>query len=184
MADSDPFGLGHGDTLDATPWYEVAPGGRQGMFDNRRGTERSLGFCDPYGEESGDVRVSGGMSNPDREAYHWGCHNWAQGRYLMTCAQGHTGMVMRLCYGHVYEITQHHSRQKNGLCPRCVWPPRARELNERADHLMRDIQNPRTWPDERQRMASALQDVQREMDELRARGVITSGAPLRLEEIS
>ena len=175
---SDPYGLGL-DLLDSTPWYLG-----NGQFDNRRGTERSLGFCDPYGEESGDVRVMGGMSSPDREPYRWQCRNYAQGRYLMSCANGHSGIRMRLCYGHVYEITQHHSRQKNGLCPRCVWPPRARELNERADSLMKQMWLPTTWPDERQRMASHLEDVRAEMDEMRRRGVITSGAPLTLTEIS
>jgi hypothetical protein len=33
-------------------------------------------------------------------------------------------------------------------------------------------------------MASALEDARREMDELRERGTITNGAPLRLEEVS
>lgn len=178
MAASDPYGLGAGDVLDSTPWW-YGPGA-----DNRRGTERSLGFCDPYGEESGDVRVMGGMSDPAREAYRWRCQNWAQGRYRVSCANGHTGMIMRLCYAHVWEIQHHHSRAKNQLCPRCVWPSRARELNEKADRIMRDMWAPGTWPDDRQRLASALEDVRAEMDELRSRGVITSGAPLRLEEVS
>ena len=116
-----------------------------------------------------------------REAYAWQCRNYAQGRYRMTCANGHSG-YMRLCYGHVWMIQHHHSRAKNGLCPRCVWPPRARELDEMANRIMRDLHT--AWPDERARLASRLEDVRREMDELRQRGVITSGAPLRLEEIS
>jgi hypothetical protein len=175
MPERDPFGLGL-DVLDDTPWY--IPGA-----DNRRGTERSLGFCNPYGFEDDDVRVMGGMNDPKFEAYAWQCRNYAQGRYYMTCANGHRGTV-RLCYGHVWMIQHHHSRAKNGLCPRCAWPPRARELDEKLNHLMRVITNPRTWPDERRRAASAMEDARREMDELRTRGVIATGAPLRLEEVS
>lgn len=172
---ADPFGLGLS-TLDDTPWY--IPGA-----DNRRGTERSLGFCNPYGYEDSDVRVMGGMNDPNREAYQWQCRNYAQGRYRMVCTNGHAGTV-RLCYGHVWMLQHHHSRAKNGLCPRCAWPPRARELDERLNHLMRQIQDPRIWPDERQRLASAMDDARAEMDELRQRGIIATGAPLRLEEIS
>lgn len=175
MRTADPYGLGR-ELLDDTPWY--LPGA-----DNRRGTERSLGFCNPYGYEDDRVVVMGGMRNPAAEPYAWQCRNFAQGRYRMTCVNGHSGQV-RLCYGHVWLMQHHHSRAKNGLCPRCAWPPRARELDERANHLMRQITNPGTWPDERRRYASALEDVRRELDELRARGVITSGAPLRLEEVS
>lgn len=170
----DPYRLGR-EILDDTPWY--IPGA-----DNRRGTERSLGFCDPYGYES-EVRVMGGMNNPDAESYAWQCRNYAQGRYKMTCANGHTG-TMRLCYGHVWMIQHHHSRAKNGLCPRCVWPPRARELNERSDHILKQLADPGLWPDERQRLGSALADIQAEMTELFHRGSITTGAPLRLEEVS
>ncbi len=129
------------------------------------------------------MRVMGGVNDPAREAYAWQCRNYAQGRYRMTCANGHCGAVL-LCYGHVWMIQHHHSRSKNGLCPRCAWPPRARELDEACSYLMRRIQDPGVWPDERRRMASRLDDARREMDELRARGIITSGAPLRLEEVS
>jgi hypothetical protein len=175
MGVPDPFGLGR-QVLDDTPWY--VPGA-----DNRRGTERSLGFCNPYGYEDDKVVVLGGTRNPDAEPYPWQCRNYAQGRYRMICANGHAGAV-RLCYGHVWMIQHHHSRAKNGLCPRCAWPPRARELDERATHLMRQISDPRCWPDDRRRYAAALEDVRAELDELRTRGVITSGAPLRLEEVS
>ena len=56
---SDPYGIGR-DVLEDTPWY--IPGA-----DNRRGTERSLGFCNPYGYEDGDVAVMGGLRDPARE---------------------------------------------------------------------------------------------------------------------
>jgi len=166
---ADPYGLGTG-VLDNTPWW---------VEDNRRGTERSLGFCNPFGYEDGDVRVMGGTRDPNLEPYHWQCRNYADARYNMTCANGHRGRVT-LCYAHVWMI----QKRMGGVCPRCVWPPRARELDERCTYLMRQISDPRTWPDERQRMAAALEDARREMDELRERGTITSGAPLRLEEVS
>lgn len=172
---ADPFEL-HREVLDDTPWY--IPGA-----DNRRGTERSLGFCNPYGYEDSDVQVMGGMNDPNREAYQWQCRNYAQGRYRMTCANGHTG-YMKLCHGHVWMLQHHHSRAKNGLCPRCAWPPRARELDEKMNHLMRQLGDPYAYADDRQRWALALEDARREMDELRQRGTITSGAPLRLEEVS
>ena len=175
MGASDPFGL-RLDVLDDTPWY--IPGA-----DNRRGTERSLGFCNPYGYEDDDPRVMGGVNRADVEPYQWQCRNYAQGRYWMTCANGHRGTV-RLCYGHVWMIQHHHSRAKNGLCPRCVWPARARELDEKANWLMRQLGDPYAYADDRQRWALALEDVRHEMDELRQRGIITSGAPLRLEEVS
>ena len=61
---------------------------------------------------------------------------------------------------------------------------RARELDEKANWLMRQLGDPYAYADDRQRWALALEDVRHEMDELRQRGVITSGAPLRLEEVS
>lgn len=171
---SDPYSLGRGDILDNTPWW---------VSDNRRGTERSLGFCDPFGFESEDVRVMGGMNDPAHESYMWKCQNFAQGRYYMTCANGHghdRKLIMRLCYAHVRNITT----RMAGLCPACAWPPRAKELKERMDWFVARIADPATWPDERQRLASGLADAQAEMNELRDRGQITTGAPLRLEEVS
>lgn len=171
----DPYGVGR-QVLDDTPWW--VPGA-----DNRRGTERSLGFCNPYGYEDDQVVVFGGTRDPAREPYRWQCRNYAQGRYRMTCANGHAGTV-KLCYGHVWQIQHHHSRSKNGACPRCVWPPRARELDEKTTHLMRQLSRPDAWPDERRAWASALEDCRRELDEMVTRGLISTGAPLRLEEIS
>ena len=78
---TDPHNLGR-EVLEDTPWY--IPGA-----DNRRGTERSLGFCNPYGYEDSDVRVMGGLRNPAHEEYQWQCRNYAQGRYRMICANGH-----------------------------------------------------------------------------------------------
>ena len=176
MVDPDPFGI-HKDVLDDTPWY--IPGA-----DNRRGTERSLGFCNPFGHEDDDVRVMGGIYDPRNEEYRWQCRNYAQGRYLMTCANGHSDIIMRLCYGHVWMLQHHHSRAKNGFCPRCGFPPRVRELSEKADDLARRLSDPAAWPDDRRRWASALRDTQAELTELWQRGTYNTGAPLRLEEVS
>lgn len=163
----DPFGL-HRDVLDNTPWW---------VSDNRRGTERSLGFCNPFGYEDSDVKVLGGTRDPNLEAYQWQCRNYAQARYWMVCANGHRGRVT-LCYAHVWMI----SRRMAGLCPRCALPPRARDLEERCNRLQRDWYT--AYPDERPRMAQAMEDCRAELDEMRARGLITTGAPLRLEEVS
>lgn len=165
----DPFQLGR-ETLDNTPWW---------IHDNRRGTERSLGFCNPYGYEDSKVVVVGGTRNPNAEAYLWQCRNYAEARYRMTCANGHEGR-MTLCYAHAWQI----GRRQAGLCPRCAWPDRARSLDETITRIMREMANPRLWPDERERLAQRLRDCSAEMDELRARGAISNGAPLRLTEVS
>lgn len=169
LTTDDPFSLGQ-QLLDNTPWW---------VQDNRSGTERSLGFCNPYGYEDDNPVVLGGLRNPDHEAYTWQCLNYANGRYRISCVNGHTGDVMRLCYPHVWKIQQ----RQGGLCPRCVMPPRARELDEKANRIMRDLQDPamrRHWA----AIYSDLESVQAEMDEMRSRGLITNGAPLTLTEIS
>lgn len=167
MKISDPFELNK-ELLDNTPWW---------VQDNRRGTERSLGFCNPFGYEDDSVSVLGGTRDPNNESYQWQCRNYANGRYWMTCVNGHKGRVT-LCYAHVWMIQQ----RMNGLCPRCALPPRARDLEEQANRIMRDWLN--AWPDDRARMASRLEDIRRELDEMRERGTITTGAPLRLTEVS
>ena len=167
MTGPDPFALGR-DVLDNTPWW---------VHDNRRGTERSLGFCNPYGYEDDRMVVLGGTRDPQREAYQWQCRNYADARYWMTCANGHRGRVT-LCYGHVWMI----GRRQAGLCPRCALPPRARELEERCNGIMREL--PAAWPDDRRRLAQVMDDARAELDEMRARGLISTGAPLRLEEVS
>lgn len=168
----DPFRLGRGTVLDNTPhWLE----------DGRTGSDRGLGFCNPYGFETDEIRVMGGLRDPRAEAYVWQCRNHADARYYMICANGHgrdRSTVMRLCYAHVYMIT----KRQAGLCPRCVMPPRARELEETCNHIMRELH--RASPEGRRHMMSRLEDCRRELDEMRMRGTITTGAPLTLEEVS
>lgn len=162
-------GYGLSDVLDNTPWW---------LEDSRKGSGH-LGRCDPFGHESGDVRVLGGMSDPNRELHTWMCQNNADARYRMTCANGHTGQILRLCYAHAYQIT----RRMGGLCPRCAWPPRAKELDETMTWIMRQLRTERN-AEERRRLLRRLEDGRAEMGDLMARGVISTGAPLRLEEIS
>lgn len=154
--------------LDNTPWW---------LQDSRTGTGQGLGRCNPYGYETGDMIVLGGTADPAREKHAWRCENWADGKYRMTCTAGHYG-VMVLCYAHVYTIR----KRMSGLCPRCAWPDEARQLQADIDGLMSAFQSePRSrWAE----ITGRLEDRQRQMNELVARGIISSGAPLRLEEVS
>ena len=163
----DPYDLGR-ELLDNTPWWD---------HDNRRGTERSLGFCNPYGYEDDRVMVLGGTRNPENESYQWQCRNFAEARYWMICQHGHRGR-MTLCYGHARMISQ----RQAGLCPRCALPPRARDLEEQANRIMREF--PGAWPDDRRILAARLEDIRAELDEMRQRGLISTGAPLQLVEVS
>lgn len=172
---ADPFELGR-DVLDDTPWY--IPGA-----DNRRGTERSLGFCNWAGFEDDRMVVMGGLRNPGAEPYAWQCRNYAHGRYWMACTEGHRNATT-LCHGHVWMIQHHHSRARNMVCPRCVSAGGARELEEKINGLMRQLANPNAWPDERKRWADQMRWAQEEMTERFHRGLIKTGGPLRLEEMS
>ena len=163
----DPFHLGK-TVLDGTPhWLE----------DNRRGSDNGLGFCNPYGYEDDNLVVFGGLRPARSEAYVWQCRNHADARYWMTCRNGHRGRIT-LCYAHVFMI----QRRQAGLCPRCVMPPRARELEETCDRIRRDLHG--ASYEARRNMMSRMEYCRRELDEMRARGGITTGAPLTLEEVS
>ena len=139
---------------------------------------RSAGgrHCNPFGFET-EERVLGGMQDAKYEAYHWYCTNWVDARYRVTCTAGHTG-YMDLCYGHAAQFRH----RMAGICPRCAWPPRAKELKEVMDRLMGEI--PYAFGSERVAKHRRLEDARAEMNELTARGVIRTGAPLRLQEIS
>lgn len=73
----------------------------------------NLGYCNPYGAETGGPqRVLGGLHGPASAATpgmglppavaqgEWACANRAQIRCRMICACGHTGQVMALCSWH------------------------------------------------------------------------------------
>ena len=162
---NDPALLGMNE-LDNTP-----PG-----YTNTRAS--STRHCNPFGfEGDGSERVLGGMADPRHEQYHWYCTNYVDARYRVTCTAGHTGF-MDLCYGHAAQFRH----RMAGICPRCAWPPRARELKELMDDLMRRI--PVTFGRDRAQMHRRLEDARAEMNDLTARGIIRTGAPLRLVEVS
>ena len=146
-----------------------------GRYDNNTG---GLGaWCDPFGYES-DVRVLGGTHNARHELHAWYCRNRADGRYRMTCVNGHTGTV-RLCYAHVQMI----SRRMSGLCPACAFPAAFRSLDESCQRLTAE------WfamPPGRQRaeVGRRLEEMREQMTEMYARGEIRTGAPLTLTEVS
>lgn len=155
--------------LDNTPWW---------VWDNTRGSGYGLGRCNPFGYEDSDVVVFGGTHDPKHEKHVWFCRNWAEARYRMTCVNGHAG-TMRLCRAHAAQVM----RRMNGVCPACVSPPRARELEAKMNELMRMIPAERDLR-RRGEMSMRLEDCRREMNEMIERGQIRSGAPLRLTEVS
>lgn len=153
--------------LDNTPWW---------LQDSRRGTGQGLGRCNPFGYEDANVVVFGGTADPAREQHVWQCRNWADGKYNMSCDRGHAGQMV-LCYAHVFMIR----RRMAGVCPACIKPPRARELEETMNHIMGLYRERprREWGD----LTVRLEDCQREMNELIQRGIIRR-APLQLTEVS
>jgi hypothetical protein len=119
----------------------------------------------------------GGTRDLRNEPHVWQCRNYADGRYRVTCRHGHTG-VMTLCYGHVFMFR----RRMAGMCPRCVHPARARQIEQDINELMAAI--PRAWPDQRPGMVSRLEALRAEINDMIARGDIRTGAPLELTEVS
>lgn len=90
--------------------------------------------CNPFGHttgrggDRGPRHLMGGLYGPAYEgAKKWYCPNPADGRYRMTCACGHRGQEMPLCYSHVAMI----GRRMAGICPPCVMPPEALALHQR-----------------------------------------------------
>lgn len=140
-------------------------------------TPRGVGaFCDPFGYES-EVRVFGGLRDPRHEQHVWRCQNRADARYRLTCARGHPGQIMLLCERHAWMIRQ----RMSGMCPACAMPPRAREIEESMNAIMRQMAA--ADPRRRHQLRLALEDRQREMNELIERGIIRTEG-LRLEEVS
>jgi len=159
-----PYGLPY--ELDNTP---------RGRYDN---TERGTGaWCDPFGYET-DPRVMGGVHNAAHEKHVWYCRNRADGRYRMTCVNGHTGTV-RLCYAHVQQISQ----RMSGLCPACAFPPAFRDLDETCQRLTGEWFTMPPGP-KRAEVGRRLEELREMMQEMYARGEIRTGAPLTLTEVS
>jgi hypothetical protein len=159
-----PYGLDR--ELDNTPrWVQDTGGPGTGAW------------CDPFGYES-DVRVLGGTHDAKHERHVWYCRNRADGRYRMTCVNGHSGTV-RLCYAHVQMIT----RRMSGLCPACAFPPRFRDLDETCQRLTAE------WfgmlpGRQRAEVGRRLEELREMMTEMYQRGEIRTGAPLTLTEVS
>jgi|ERR1700733_1940401 len=165
---TDPLALGRHE-LDNTPWW---------IQDNTTGSGQGLGRCNPFGFEDDNIVVMGGTADPRAEKYLWYCRNHADGKYRMTCANGHAG-TMRICYAHVHMIR----KRMNGVCPRCAKPPRARDIEEQMNRVMQAMAAARSIPERRQ-LAGRLEDLRAEMNEMIERGTVSTGAPLRLEEVS
>ena len=159
-------GLGY--ELDNTPWW---------LEDTRRGTGQGLGRCNIFGAED-QPSVLGGTRDFAHEPHMWVCHNWADGKYRITCANGHAREVV-LCYAHVYQFR----RRMSSFCPRCAMPDAARQLEDEMNGIMRELAGARDLG-ARRSLAAALELRQHRMNELVADGTIRSGAPLEIVEMS
>jgi len=149
--------------------------------------------CNPfgYGTDAGPRHLMGGMFGPEyagkqtllKDGIHGpaACTEHATRRARMVCAMGHAGPVMDLCDRHWAEIAV----RMSGCCTRCVWPDAARSVNEAIDRLMPQISEAYAHNDQAAagRLRARVDDLAREMDELRHRGVILK-VPLKLVEIS
>lgn len=156
--------------LDNTPWW--FPGTHQS------GSGHGLGRCNPYGYEK-DPSVLGGTHQIEHERLLYYCANFATARYWVVCPEQHRGQLA-LCDGHAYQFT----KRMSGICPRCIWPPEARQIDADMNDCMRRISGTHPLDPERARLISHLDSLRYEMDELIRRGVIKTGGRLELVEVS
>jgi hypothetical protein len=158
--------------------------------------------CDPYGAES-RVFLLGGMY-PENHVGRimWHCDRQAAARYRMTCQGGpygirltndgqleaayncpggHQGQVMPLCDPHRQML----AKRQAGLCPACAWPPQARTLTEAIERCQRDLGNAvrGRYIEAARKLNAMSEDLQAQMDELIARGVVHR-CKLKLTEVS
>lgn len=145
--------------------------------------------CNPFGHSTGrggdrgPRHLAGGLYTAAYEGEQkWYCPNLADGRYRMTCACGHVGQVMPLCYPHVAMI----GRRMAGICPPCVMPPEALDLHERVNaataRVARLMAGPPA-PDAIRAAIARVEDLGRMMSELVERGV-AHRCPLTVTEVS
>ena len=155
--------------------------------------------CDPYGAES-QIKLLGGLYPESYNGkHHWFCAERAVARFRMVCTGGaygtrtapdggtvaayscdggHRGQVMPLCASHRAEI----QRRQSSLCPACAYPPEARALSERIEHLQARIGA--AWDlGQRAALLSRHDQAAARMTELRDAGIIHN-CPLRLIEVS
>lgn len=149
--------------------------------------------CNPYGYagDAGPKHLMGGHYGPEyagrqtvlKDGLHGPaiCERPADRRARLICEYGHAGPVMDLCPRHAQEITD----RMSACCTRCVWPPAARGIDEACNWLNAEIGQARLDGNlARVRdLSPRLDDYARQMDELRARGIIRK-VPLTLVEIS
>lgn len=160
------------DVLDNTPWWlpDVTTGGAgAGVLVTR---------CSAYEQRNGagPRHLEGGFYGLESLGPHvWVCKARADGRYTMACRCGHRGQVQPLCNGHVSAIR----KRGSGVCPACVHPAaelaiqeamtRARQGASQAMMTARDVV---TATRTAQAAESKLWDLQAQLDELVARGVV------------
>lgn len=149
--------------------------------------------CNPYGyaTDAGPRHLMGGYYGPEyagnltllKDGIHGpaACPRPAEYRMRMICRNGHMGPIMDLCRGHVAEL----QARMADCCTRCVWPDAARGLAEDMDQVMMSMAAARDRDDRAAlaRLASRLEVLRQNMDELARRGVI-SKVPLTLVEVS
>jgi hypothetical protein len=164
--------------LDNTPWW--MPGVTTGRADGL-----VLQRCTAYGDaDAGPRHLEGGFYDLRSLGPHvWICKARADGQYIMHCRHGHAGQPQWLCNGHVMMIR----KRGSGVCPACAHPPEEMALQERMERIRSDPAN--YQPDAVRREAaqakavSALWDIQAELNELVARGIVHR-CPLTLTELS
>jgi hypothetical protein len=149
--------------------------------------------CNPYGyaTDAGPKHLMGGFYGPEyagdqavlADGVHGPavCERDATMRVRMVCELGHAGPVMDVCAWHARNLQE----TKSDCCTRCVWPGQARGVNEAMDDVMLRMADARAAGDQlRLRTLNGhLEDLRRQMDELRDRGVIRK-VPLTLVEVS
>jgi hypothetical protein len=150
--------------------------------------------CNPYGyaTDAGPKHLMGGFYGPEyagdqttlADGVHGPaiCERAATIRARMVCVkEQHQGPIMDLCLPHFGEL----QARMSDCCTRCVWPNEARGINEAMDRTMYEMAAARDARDAVRlgRLNDHLDDLRREMDELRQRGIIAK-VPLELVEVS
>jgi hypothetical protein len=117
------------------------------------------------------------------------------------CDGGHRGQIMPLCRSHVSEFSvgppppgfdksmrprgRVGGTKANELCPACAFPPEARELTEKANHLQGRLSQLQAFGlmGEMARLQAEQDQVRARLDELHESGRIHK-CPLILREVS
>lgn len=149
--------------------------------------------CNPFGyaTDAGPRHLMGGFYGPEYagrqvllpDGIHGpaACTEQATHRARMVCPFDHTGPIMDLCDRHWRII----AARMSGCCTRCVWPDQARAVNEQIDALLPRVNDAMVNGDQATagRLRAQIEDLGRQMDELRYQGIILK-TPLTLVEVS